>query len=161
MTPFLPPKLILFKLEEEVSRLRGAILNLNRFDTGRSFEIFKDGVELFKACGDTIRIINPEETNYEDYKAIFSVLGEALTLVEEIFEKTELKLPIFWESITVFNEKITEKLGHLKRSLESIGEGKVDPRNVDWEEILFVFDEINETLDYLIFLSKNRIERIA
>jgi hypothetical protein len=74
-------------------------------------------------------------------------LLEGILISKTLIEKLEKRLPLFLETITVFDEPLMDKLEQILHSLQSSLERSPNSAKLDIDELSYVLREIARTLE--------------
>jgi len=151
-------ELLLWRMEELKNLLRFLLSEWRVNDTDDALALFERGVELFMVCTGAVATA----VSLPDADALNKVIApteESLAVVEEVFAKADAKMPLFLDEVTVFNEGLLQKISQLRRTFSDLRKNTDKAKEMDWEEIVFVFEEVDATLNYLEELSKLLINR--
>jgi len=159
-----PYELLLLKLEEELNTLRQVLQFLQPGALPRE-EVQRFLTRAGNLIALTSDILNLKlewegEGNLEN--ELGSAIFETVFLSKTILEKLEPHLPIFYESVTVYDEPFLAKLEQILSTLEHytglISEKSQKPQ-LDVEELAYLMREISQALNYLSQTVKKLTER--
>ena len=159
-----PYELLLLKLEEELNTLRQVLQFL------QPEKLPKEEVQRFLTRTGNIIALTSDilnlklewegEENLE--KELGSTIFETVFLSKIILEKLEPQLPVFYESITVYEEPFLVKLEQILNTLEQytgLVEEETKKHQLDIEELAYLMREIAQALNYLSLTVKKLTER--
>jgi DNA integrity scanning protein DisA with diadenylate cyclase activity len=159
-----PYELLVLKLEEELNTLRQVLQflqpgKLTREDIQRF--LTKTG-NLITLTSDILNLKLEWEGEENLEQELGSTIFETLFLSKTILEKLEPQLPVFYESITVYEEPFLAKLEQILNTLEqytTLVEEETKKPKLDVEELAYLMKEISQALNYLSLTVKKITER--
>jgi len=162
--PFpLPPHILLLKnLEERLSSLRllADNLKIEELPLDISKELFKRTSEIIFMVSDILTL--EDEFNISqgsEKKELLHSITDALNLSRSLLSQLEKRLPIFWESITLFDEPLLEKINQIEITInQALME---ESNNIDFEEITYIMQEISRSLEALNRLLEKNVNSPA
>jgi len=154
----------LMRLEEELNLLRQIVFNLpSNMPSEELYNLLNKGLLILKISTDILSTLNPEqEENQYIVKDVTSEIFESIFLVQTLFEKSEKRLPIFWEQFTVFEEPLLEKLNQITHTLhEALNEENMEKvKNIDFGELAYILQDIVKTLEVALQQTKTIKEKV-
>ncbi|MEO2153789.1 MAG: hypothetical protein GXN97_06630 [Aquificae bacterium] len=144
-----PYQILLLQLEEQIQALRQVVFNLpvDKLPDDDIRNFFRKGIELLLLVGDILTVKEDFEDHPQLEEDLTLSLLEGILISKTLIEKLEKRLPLFLETITVFDEPLMDKLEQILHSLQSSLERSPNSAKLDIDELSYVLREIARTLE--------------
>jgi hypothetical protein len=163
MATYLPGSFgpLLNRWDETYKKLKSQKSDIPSFNTEKIIELFGEAVNLLKLAGDMLEFVLEEGGINGENQFVLYYIDDTLEMVSDITAQINGKLPLFLEDVTVFNEKLFEKLEQLKKSFDISNLDETELSRVDFNELAYVLREVEQTLDFLQVFAKKLIDKVA
>ena len=122
-------------------------------------KLFQKGIFLLRLSSEILDFFeNLENEDKVLLRNLASAVFEAIFITQTLLDYVGKKTPLFFEEITVFSEPVLEKLEQVVKTFHSLL--NEEEKNVDFEEMAYILDELAKTLDVAFSVAQKTYLRV-